>query len=117
MRARAELADLLEQAGHQPNPGERIAVDCIDLAVPTGNEPWAAQQRMGPGVVKVKRHGAFLMANNKDPNKKRSGEKPPGKFHFNPGNQSGKSVETGRDQNESDGPVEKKQHIRPERGR
>jgi hypothetical protein len=29
----------------------------------------------------------------KDPNEKRSGENKPGKFHFNPGNQAGKSAE------------------------
>ena len=30
------------------------------------------------------------MADNKKPNEKQPGEKPEGKFHFNPGNQSGK---------------------------
>lgn len=28
--------------------------------------------------------------NNKDPNKKRPGENPEGKYHFNPGNMAGK---------------------------
>jgi hypothetical protein len=32
------------------------------------------------------------MGNNKDPNKTRPGEMPPGKFHFNPGNMSGKRI-------------------------
>src|SRR5688572_10559496 len=32
------------------------------------------------------------MGNNKDPNKTRPGEMPPGKFHFNPGNMSGKTI-------------------------
>jgi hypothetical protein len=32
------------------------------------------------------------MSNNKDPNKTRPGEMPPGKFHFNPGNMSGKKI-------------------------
>jgi hypothetical protein len=31
------------------------------------------------------------MTNNKNPNKKQPGEMPPGKFHFNPGNMSGKT--------------------------
>jgi hypothetical protein len=31
------------------------------------------------------------VANNKNPSEKRPGEKPEGKFHFNPGNMSGKS--------------------------
>jgi hypothetical protein len=33
------------------------------------------------------------MGNNKDPNKKRPGEKEPGTFHYNPGNTSGKAAE------------------------
>jgi hypothetical protein len=32
------------------------------------------------------------MGNNKDSNKTRPGEMPPGKFHFNPGNMSGKKI-------------------------
>jgi hypothetical protein len=32
------------------------------------------------------------MGNNKDPNKTRPGEMPPGKFHYNPGNMSGKTI-------------------------
>ena len=32
------------------------------------------------------------MGNNKDPNKKRPGEKEPGTFHYNPGNMSGKKI-------------------------
>jgi len=33
------------------------------------------------------------MADNKNPNQKQPGEKPEGKFHYNPGNQSGKVAE------------------------
>jgi hypothetical protein len=32
------------------------------------------------------------MSNNKDPKTTRPGEMPPGKFHFNPGNMSGKKI-------------------------
>jgi hypothetical protein len=32
------------------------------------------------------------MDNNKDPNKKRPGEKTPGTFHYNPGNMAGKKI-------------------------
>jgi hypothetical protein len=32
------------------------------------------------------------MGNNKDPKKPRPGEMPEGKFHFNPGNMSGKKI-------------------------
>jgi hypothetical protein len=37
------------------------------------------------------------VGNNKDPNKKRLGEKEPGTFHFNPGNMSGKSAQRHKD--------------------
>jgi hypothetical protein len=32
------------------------------------------------------------MADNKDPNRKQPGEKKEGKYHYNPGNQSGKEL-------------------------
>jgi hypothetical protein len=32
------------------------------------------------------------MSNNKSPNEKQPGEKPDGKFHYNPGNMSGKKI-------------------------
>jgi hypothetical protein len=32
------------------------------------------------------------MGNNKDPNKIRPGEMPPGTLHYNPGNMSGKKI-------------------------
>ena len=38
--------------------------------------------------------------NNKNPNEKRPGEKPEGTYHFNPGNQSGKSKSIPKDQPE-----------------
>jgi hypothetical protein len=34
------------------------------------------------------------MADNKNPNEKEPGEKSEGKYHYNPGNQSGKETET-----------------------
>jgi hypothetical protein len=37
------------------------------------------------------------MANNKNPNEKQPGEKAPGKYHYNPGNMSGKTVKTDED--------------------
>jgi hypothetical protein len=33
------------------------------------------------------------MGVNKDPNEKQPGENKPGKYHFNPGNQAGKTAE------------------------
>jgi hypothetical protein len=38
------------------------------------------------------------MSNNKNPNEKQPGEKEPGKFHYNPGNMSGKKAEAGKDE-------------------
>lgn len=47
------------------------------------------------------------MGNNKNPNKTRPGEMPPGKFHFNPGNMSGKKIgEAERDENDIAAPLD-----------
>ena len=46
------------------------------------------------------------MGNNKDPNQKQPGEKEPGKFHYNPGNMSGKTIGIDKDegkQSDADG--------------
>jgi hypothetical protein len=37
-----------------------------------------------------------LMADNKNPNEHQPGEKPEGKYHYNPGNQSGKEIEANK---------------------
>jgi hypothetical protein len=40
------------------------------------------------------------MADNRNLNQKQPGEKKPGKFHFNPGNMSGKTADIGKDESE-----------------
>jgi hypothetical protein len=40
------------------------------------------------------------MTDNRNPNRKQPGEKAPGKFHYNPGNMSGKTIETCKDESE-----------------
>ena len=40
------------------------------------------------------------MANNKGPNHKQPGEKEPGKYHYNPGNMSGKTADSGKPKSE-----------------
>lgn len=47
------------------------------------------------------------MPNNKDPNTKQPGEKKPGKYHYNPGNMSGKTVEIGKDESEQENNVDR----------
>ncbi len=42
------------------------------------------------------------MADNKNPNQKQPGEKPPGKYHFNPGNMSGKTLDQSREESNED---------------
>jgi len=42
------------------------------------------------------------MSNNRNPNEKLPGEKPPGKFHYNPGNMSGKSPTAGKPKSEEE---------------
>lgn len=40
------------------------------------------------------------MADNKNPNEKRPGEKEAGTFHYNPGNMSGKTIGSCKDKSE-----------------
>ena len=40
------------------------------------------------------------MGNNKNPNQRQPGEKEPGKFHYNPGNMSGKTIGICKDESE-----------------
>jgi hypothetical protein len=47
------------------------------------------------------------MANNKDPNRKQPGEKDAGKYHYNPGNQSGKTVEITKPESEQENNVDR----------
>jgi hypothetical protein len=40
--------------------------------------------------------GSMPVANNKDLNQKQPGEKEPGKYHYNPGNMSEKTIDAGK---------------------
>jgi hypothetical protein len=40
------------------------------------------------------------LSNNKNPNQQQPGEKEPGKFHYNPGNMSGKSSQPNKDKHD-----------------
>ena len=41
-------------------------------------------------------HGSIQWPTSKDPNQKQPGEKEPGKYHYNPGNMSGKTADSGK---------------------
>jgi hypothetical protein len=41
-----------------------------------------------------------FMADNKNPNERQPGEKPEGKYHYNPGNQSGKEIKANKPESE-----------------
>jgi hypothetical protein len=56
------------------------------------------------------------MANNRDPKQKQPGEKPPGKFHYNPGNQSGKTIETTKPESEQENNADRINSRREGRG-
>jgi hypothetical protein len=47
------------------------------------------------------------MANNKNPNVKQPGEKMPGKYHYNPGNMSGKTAGNNKDESEQQKDVDR----------
>jgi hypothetical protein len=55
------------------------------------------------------------MADNKNPNEKRPGEKPPGKYHYNPGNQSGKTIEITKPESEQENNIDRINSRRDER--
>lgn len=42
------------------------------------------------------------MADNRNPKEKQPGEKPSGKFHYNPGNMSGKTIDIAKDEAEQE---------------
>ena len=47
------------------------------------------------------------MADNKNPNEKQPGEKKPGKYHYNPGNMSGKTADIYKDESEQENNVDR----------
>jgi hypothetical protein len=47
------------------------------------------------------------MANNKNPKEKQPGEKTPGKYHYNPGNMSGKTAESNKPESEQQNNVDR----------
>ncbi len=57
------------------------------------------------------------MADNKDPKVRRPGEKEQGKFHYNPGNMSEKTVEIGKDESEQKANAERIRSRHEEQGK
>jgi hypothetical protein len=55
---------------------------------------WSKGSKAGPISFEYSCRGLMerQMADNKNPNEKQPGEKPEGKNHYNPGNQSGKDA-------------------------
>lgn len=49
----------------------------------------------------------YVMVDSKDPNKKLPGEKKSGKYHYNPGNMSGKTIEISKDESEQENNVDR----------
>lgn len=47
------------------------------------------------------------MRSNNDPKTKNPGEKEPGKYHYNPGNMSGKTIEITKDESERENNVDR----------
>jgi hypothetical protein len=48
-----------------------------------------------------------LMAKTKDAKQKQSGEKSEGKYHYNPGNMAGKTIESDKDEPEQENNVDR----------
>jgi hypothetical protein len=51
--------------------------------------------------MRARERQEYYVANNKNPNERRPGEKEPGTFHYNPGNMSGKTVGSHKDDADS----------------
>jgi hypothetical protein len=47
------------------------------------------------------------MANNRNPSEKQPGEKVPGKYHYNPGNMSGKTADINKDDSEQQNNIDR----------
>jgi hypothetical protein len=78
-----------------------------------GTLPYIRKKRTvkinGPRRISASQHKAtaakqdsqeYSVTNNKNPNQKQPGEKEPGTFHYNPGNMSGKTIGTSKDESE-----------------
>jgi len=59
------------------------------------------------------------MADNRNPSRKQPGEKRSGKFHYNPGNMSGKTAEDCKDESEQKANADriKSRHEKDDQGR
>jgi hypothetical protein len=51
---------------------------------------------MIPVAVNMTNTKEYFVANNEDANQKQPGEKGPGKYHYNPGNMSSKTIDSGK---------------------
>jgi hypothetical protein len=47
------------------------------------------------------------MADKRDPKQKQPGEKPEGKYHYNPGNMSGKTIESTKGESDQENNVDR----------
>jgi len=59
------------------------------------------QLRRGLLETAAKSHRSYPVGNNKNPNQEQPGEKEPGTLHYNPGNMSGKTAGTKKDEPQS----------------
>jgi hypothetical protein len=57
------------------------------------------------------------MADNKNPKQKQPGEKEAGKYHYNPGNQSGKTIDIVKPESEQANNVDRIQSRHEQQGR
>jgi hypothetical protein len=102
-RAKAGHSAGAKAAGNsarQGYAGERLSADAALARVPVRNDPdntatsfHATSRHTSP----QRRGSEIILSNNKNPNQQQPGEKEPGKFHYNPGNMSGKSSQPNKD--------------------
>jgi hypothetical protein len=78
-----------------PSIGTRRALMDLSVLGCTPSLPTLASTR--PLAAKKVSSQEYYVANNKDPHQRQPGEKEPGTFHYNPGNMSGKTADSRKD--------------------
>ena len=74
----------------------------LGIADPAPERPPFNQRNLGC-LVGLSCPEEYHMADNKNPDEKQPGEKPEGKYHYNPGNQAGKTAENVPKEDAKDG--------------
>src|ERR1700744_1517878 len=103
--AAKHMRELAAQVDEPASAARLIAkAEKIEKTNPEKSDLGASSSLGDPTNIYPNRSKGSPMSNNRDPEKKLPGEKPEGKFHYNPGNMSGKKI--GEDKKTSENTAE-----------